>query len=45
MCGGGQREQEEERVRESREGSPEEDEDSGVRSMEFIFKRCNSGGA
>ena len=43
MCGGGRSEQEEEGVRESGEGSPEEDKDSGVGGSEFIFKRCDSG--
>ena len=43
MCGGGRSEQEEEGVRESGEGSPEEDKDGGVGSSEFIFKRFDSG--
>ena len=43
VCGGGQREQEEEGVRESGEGSLEEDKDGRVSSTEFIFKRCDSG--
>ena len=43
MCGGGRSEQEEEGVRESGEGSLEEDKDSGVGGSEFIFKRCDSG--
>ena len=44
LCGGGLRKQEEEGARESGEGSPEEDQDSGDGGMEFFFKRCNSSG-